>query len=64
MLATVVAFFAFPVAGNADSFEEFMAKKQKKEREEQARKQVQAHPTPHVQRPNRCAPPCDLVASL
>ena len=57
MLASGVAFFAFPLAGNADSFEEFMAKKQKKEREEQARKQVQANPTPHVQRPNFVPPP-------
>merc|ERR1712216_447010 len=40
LLAAGVSFFAFPLAGNADSFEEFMAKKQKKEREEQARKQA------------------------
>lgn len=64
MLAAGVAFFAFPLAGNADSFEEFMAKKQRKEREEQARKQVQANPTLHVQRSMFCAPPFALVVSL
>jgi hypothetical protein len=64
MLAAGVAFFAFPLAGNADSFEEFMAKKQRKEREEQARKQVQANPTPHFQSPKFCAPPFALVASI
>ena len=51
LLAAGVSFFAFPLAGNADSFEEFMAKKQKKEREEQARKQVHAIPTPYVRDP-------------
>ena len=48
LLAAGLSFFAFPVAGNAESFEEFMAKKQSKEREEQARKQVHAIHTPYA----------------
>ena len=40
LFAAGALYFALPLSASADTFEEFMAKKQKKERQEQIAKQV------------------------